>query len=475
VYGGETATGAAISSYEQFRLRDLGGSFDIETLAVVSGTAFTRTAAFRLGEQAGGFAGGASGAALQAEAGIFVTAAGNLLHQQPSPAPIVPINGTQVRVDVPALGTPLGLPLSYRAQLPLLAPFDSLSFTSWSCTFDPNGRFGTQFASVGPQLANLTVKDPAAGLLASNEKLSPATRQYSVSATAAGTAASTCTLRTPPTRPFSLVIACPPYVDVTGSVSYTWQAGVPVRETIALSGLPAGQGKPPYSLTALVWTGGRNNGRGPSGLNVTMPASSRGGTLLYLQASAILESGTWQLTFSFVDSAGCDGPYSTIYMTVQPSQCSTPLWPNSSPLPQATVGLWYQTYVAWLGDSSKWVAPITYTVSSGSIPPGLALEDNHLSGMPTSAGTFAFSLGAHSSNGCIAPDVDIHIMVVEDDGVGGNRSKPMRLIRVPLELAVDTKAGSVLSYPKLPESEHLPAFGFALLFTGTSFVHTPDY
>src|SRR5207249_398076 len=46
------------------------------------------------------------------------------------------------------------------------------------------------------------------------------------------------------------------------------------------------------------------------------------------------------------------------------------------------------------------VAPFTWAVTSGALPPGLSLAGSTISGTPTTAGTYTFTLRATDANGC---------------------------------------------------------------------------
>ena len=76
---------------------------------------------------------------------------------------------------------------------------------------------------------------------------------------------------------------------------------------------------------------------------------------------------------------------------------------TGSPLPDATVGAPYARSLSATGG----VAPYVWTVESGSLPPGLALDaaGNAIAGTPTANGSFAFTLQvADASGGSAARD-----------------------------------------------------------------------
>jgi hypothetical protein len=66
-------------------------------------------------------------------------------------------------------------------------------------------------------------------------------------------------------------------------------------------------------------------------------------------------------------------------------------------LAAATVGTVYNQFHSGNGG----IAPYTFAVTSGSLPPGFTLTSGGaLSGMPTNAGNYAFSITATDANGC---------------------------------------------------------------------------
>ena len=103
-------------------------------------------------------------------------------------------------------------------------------------------------------------------------------------------------------------------------------------------------------------------------------------------------------SYSFIvrgnDSNGCFGERS--YTLVVNPACPT-ITVNPATLPIGQVGLSYsQTFSATGG-----TAPYIFSIASGALPPGLSLASNgNLTGSPTSAGSFSFTVRATDANGC---------------------------------------------------------------------------
>lgn len=78
----------------------------------------------------------------------------------------------------------------------------------------------------------------------------------------------------------------------------------------------------------------------------------------------------------------------------------SPLVFDSNPPPSGTVGTSYSNYVPVSGGTS----PYTYTIASGSLPPGLTLNETtgEVSGTPTQQGTYTFSVMVTDSEGMMA-------------------------------------------------------------------------
>jgi hypothetical protein len=68
-------------------------------------------------------------------------------------------------------------------------------------------------------------------------------------------------------------------------------------------------------------------------------------------------------------------------------------------LPDGTVAVAYSQTITGSGGA----APYTFDVTTGALPPGLALiADGALTGTPTTAGTFTFTIRGTDANGCLA-------------------------------------------------------------------------
>ena len=87
--------------------------------------------------------------------------------------------------------------------------------------------------------------------------------------------------------------------------------------------------------------------------------------------------------------------WSGVHILVQQSSCNVVLSPAT--IPSATVGTSYNQAIT----ASGGVSPYTFAITAGGLPPGLALStDGIISGTPTAAGTYTFSITATDANGC---------------------------------------------------------------------------
>ncbi|MBI4748116.1 MAG: putative Ig domain-containing protein [Acidobacteria bacterium] len=170
-----------------------------------------------------------------------------------------------------------------------------------------------------------------------------------------------------------------------------------------------------YNLVGTSGSGGLVNGTNGNQTGVTSPGldvlASNGGytqTIALLAGSPALDKGAaaagvttdqrgqtrpTNITTIPAASGGDDSDIGAF--EIIPS-CSTLSFSPSS-LPGGTVGLSYLQTISASGGT----APYTYAVTSGSLPPGLTLlSDGTLSGVPTTNGSFSFTVTATYGFGC---------------------------------------------------------------------------
>ncbi len=153
------------------------------------------------------------------------------------------------------------------------------------------------------------------------------------------------------------------------------------------------------------------NGTAASAYSQTISASGTTGTVAYNITSGALPTGltlsgsgtlsgtpavtgAFGFTITATDSAGCTG--SQAYSLIV--DCGTIVFHPTS-LPAGTAGVVYSQTITVTGA----VAPFTYSVGSGSLPPGLTLNIHTgvISGTPTTIGTFPFSINVVDANACV--------------------------------------------------------------------------
>jgi hypothetical protein len=151
-------------------------------------------------------------------------------------------------------------------------------------------------------------------------------------------------------------------------------AGTPYSQIVSASGGIAPYG---YSVTA---------GSLPAGLGINSGTGEISGTPSV--------AGTSNFTVTATDASGCTGTraYTLVISVACPAIAVLPATlPNGS------------TAVAYNGTltASAGTAPFVFAVAAGGLPTGLSLTSGGvLSGTPTVAGTFTFTVGVTDANGC---------------------------------------------------------------------------
>jgi hypothetical protein len=97
--------------------------------------------------------------------------------------------------------------------------------------------------------------------------------------------------------------------------------------------------------------------------------------------------------------SGLNVSKANVYIVLTPNNSNPPIWPSFT-FSNGVVGLSYSQSF----DLTPAAQPTTYTLASGSLPPGLALSNvgadvGEISGTPTAVGTYSFALTAANSFG----------------------------------------------------------------------------
>jgi hypothetical protein len=99
-------------------------------------------------------------------------------------------------------------------------------------------------------------------------------------------------------------------------------------------------------------------------------------------------AGTFNFTVQVADSAGHTATASYSIVVVQLTITT------ASPLPAATVGTPYNLALTVSGSGEPYLVTYTWSLASGALPPGIALNPGSLNGIPSAPGTFTFTVTA---------------------------------------------------------------------------------
>ncbi|MGH3155811.1 MAG: putative Ig domain-containing protein [Streptosporangiaceae bacterium] len=190
-------------------------------------------------------------------------------------------------------------------------------------------------------------------------------------------------------------------IDVDAATTLSVGSGTPPDAT-------AGQ---PYSfqlqggggLGQLTWK--ISSGKLPAGLHLNTTAGQLYGT------PATSAVGTASFTVQATDSSS-PAQVATASESITVHPASDPLTVTSTTLPELTAG---QDYGAQL-TSTGGVAPVTWSVSSGSLPPGLSLDPGTglVTGAATAAGTYDFTAAATDGSAPVSQTATASLAITID-------------------------------------------------------------
>jgi hypothetical protein len=219
----------------------------------------------------------------------------------------------------------------------------------------------------------------------------------------------------------------------SGNQAYTLEIDAPpITVSLSPMTLPDGTAATAYSQTLTAsgatapYSFAVTSGALPTGLSL-----ASNGSLTGTPTSA----GSFTFTVTATDSNPCLGPYSgsqayTVVIAAAGPVISVA--PGNPSLPQATVGESYNETFTATGGS----APYSFSITSGALPPGLSLASNGtLSGTPSTAGSYTFTVTATDSNICLGP-------------YSGGRSYSVNVVAAPV---ADPPSSGQTENPKEPD------------------------
>jgi hypothetical protein len=185
---------------------------------------------------------------------------------------------------------------------------------------------------------------------------------------------------------FNFTVTATDSTSQTGSQAYTVTvAAAPI--IVQPATLPGATVASAYSqaITATGGTGGFSYAVTAGALPAGLSLSSAG-----VLSGTPTASGTFTFTVTATDSASQTGSRAYTLTVAQPTVSVAP-----ATLPNASAGSAYSQAVT----ASGGIAPYTYQVSAGALPAGLTLSSaGVLSGTPTAAGSFSFTVSATDSS-----------------------------------------------------------------------------
>ncbi len=189
------------------------------------------------------------------------------------------------------------------------------------------------------------------------------------------------------TGTFTFTVTATDANGCTGSRAYTWTLNCPALSLnpTTFAGVTIGD---PLARTLTT-----TNAAGAVAYAVTSGALPAGLTLTGNQiAGTPSVNGTYTFTITATDAAGCSASRAYTWTVSCPALTLNPA--SFADVPAGAI----LSRTLSLGGGP--VLPVTYTVTSGALPPGLAIASNLITGTPTATGAFSFTIGATDAVGC---------------------------------------------------------------------------
>ncbi len=313
-----------------------------------------------------------------------VTFSGNTLSGTPTAPGSYPITVTATDTSLTGAGAPFSIARNYTLNVPAPAIFispatlpNTTAGLAYSQTLSASGGAApyTFAVTAGALPTGLTL---GSGGALSGTTTAAGTFNFTVTATDInGQTASNA---------YTVVVAVPT-VTLTPATLPGGTAGVAYTQTLTIAG-----GIAPYTVT--------QTGALPAGLTFNTATRTFSGTPT--------QAGTFNIGVTVTDSTGGTAATVTNNYTLVIATPTLTLTPAT--VPAGTAGVAYnQTFVA-----SGGIAPYAYTVSAGALPAGMTLTAaGVLSGTPTAAGTFNFSVTAtDSTTGTAATVTNAYTLVL---------------------------------------------------------------
>jgi hypothetical protein len=168
-----------------------------------------------------------------------------------------------------------------------------------------------------------------------------------------------------------------PIITVNPATLPNGFVGTPYSQTVSAVG-----GTSPYIFSV-------SSGALPNGLTINPSTGVISGTPS--------TAGTFNFTITATDASSCPG--SRPYSIVMTGAAGCPIITvNPATLPPGVIGTAYNQTVSATGGT----APYTFTIASGSLPPGLTLNSTTgvISGIPLTPGQFSFTINATDAISC---------------------------------------------------------------------------